>query len=156
MKNIINSNTCVKEYHDKKKKTRGLILALPLNPNFASGIVKRWVFKMMLVNPQSSRLVWETYLTEFKSLGRVAVRLIFLHATSRGFKCNWSSWRWVCSQGNSRAALDRAHKLIFIAAHSKFERKDFSTDEEKNAELFSLANGEDDVLNEVFVETSSA
>ncbi|KAG4972986.1 hypothetical protein AAZX31_11G029100 [Glycine max] len=112
--------------------------------------------KMRLVNPQSSRLVWETYLTEFKSLGRVAVRLIFLHATSRGFKCNWSSWRWVCSQGNSRAALDRAHKLIFIAAHSKFERKDFSTDEEKNAELFSLANGEDDVLNEVFVETSSA
>ena len=112
--------------------------------------------KMRLVNPQSSRLVWETYLTEFKSLGRVAVRLIFLHATSRGFKCNWSSWRWECSQGNSRAALDRAHKLIFIAAHSKLERKDFSGDEEKDAELLSLANGEDDVLNEVFVETSTA
>ncbi|WJX88941.1 hypothetical protein P8452_70977 [Trifolium repens] len=29
--------------------------------------------KMRIVNPQSSRLVWETYLTEFKSLGRVAV-----------------------------------------------------------------------------------
>ncbi|CAJ1928277.1 unnamed protein product [Sphenostylis stenocarpa] len=112
--------------------------------------------KMRIVNPQSSRLVWETYLTEFKSLGRVAVRLIFLHATSRGFKCNWSSWRWVCAQGHSREALDRARKLIFIAAHSKLERKDFSGDEEKDAELFSMANGEDDVLNEVFVDTSSA
>ncbi|XP_027912143.1 uncharacterized protein LOC114171130 isoform X1 [Vigna unguiculata] len=112
--------------------------------------------KMKIVNPQSSRLVWETHLTEFKSLGRVAVRLIFLHATSLGFKCNWSSWRWVCAQGHSREALDRVHKLIFTAAHSKLERKDFSGDEQKNAELFSMANGEDDVLNEVFADTSSA
>lgn len=111
--------------------------------------------KMRIANPQSSRLVWETYLTEFKSLGKVAVRLIFLHATSCGFKCNWSLLRWVCAHGQSRVGMERAQKLIFIAAHSKLERRDFSSDEEKDAELFGLANGEDDVLNEVLVDTSS-
>ncbi|KAF5478410.1 hypothetical protein F2P56_004972 [Juglans regia] len=98
--------------------------------------------KMRIANPQSSRLVWETYLSEFKSLGKVAVRLIFLHATSCGFKCNWSFLRWVCAHGHSRAGMDRAQKLIFIAAHSKLERRDFSSDEDKDAELFTLANGE--------------
>ncbi|KAF5478412.1 hypothetical protein F2P56_004974 [Juglans regia] len=96
--------------------------------------------KMRIANPQSSRLVWETYLSEFKSLGKVAVRLIFLHATSCGFKCNWSFLRWVCAHGHSRAGMDRAQKLIFIAAHSKLERRDFSSDEDKDAELFTLAN----------------
>ncbi|XP_031741472.1 uncharacterized protein LOC101211194 isoform X2 [Cucumis sativus] len=111
--------------------------------------------KMRVANPQSSRLVWETYLTEFKSLGKVAVRLIFLHATSCGFKCNWSLLRWLSSHTHQKAGMDRAQKLIFISAHSKLERRDFSTDEDKDAELFSLANGEDDVLNEVFADTSS-
>ncbi|KAK4262654.1 hypothetical protein QN277_028190 [Acacia crassicarpa] len=111
--------------------------------------------KMRIANPQSSRLVWETYLTEFKSLGKVAVRLIFLHATSCGFKCNLSLLRWVCARGHSRTALDKAQKLIFIAAHSKMERRDFSSDEDKDAKLFNLTNGEDDVLNEVLVDTSS-
>ncbi|XP_038874971.1 uncharacterized protein LOC120067491 [Benincasa hispida] len=111
--------------------------------------------KMRVANPQSSRLVWETYLTEFKSLGKVAVRLIFLHATSCGFKCNWSLLRWVSSHTHQKAGMDKAQKLIFISAHSKLERRDFSTDEDKDAELFSLANGEDDVLNEVFADTSS-
>ncbi|XAR70403.1 hypothetical protein NMG60_11027247 [Bertholletia excelsa] len=97
--------------------------------------------KMKIFNPQSSRLVWETYLTQFKSLGKVAVRLIFLHATSCGFKCNWSFLKWVGAHGHSRVGTDRAQKLIFIAAHSKLERRDFSTDEEKDAELFALANG---------------
>ncbi|XP_018808655.2 uncharacterized protein LOC108981858 isoform X1 [Juglans regia] len=104
--------------------------------------------KMKIANPQSSRLVWETHLTEFKSLWKVAVRLIFLHATSCGFKCNWSFLRWVCAHGHSRAGMDRAQKLIFIAAHSKLERRDFSSDEDKDAEQFTLSNGEDDVLNE--------
>lgn len=111
--------------------------------------------KMRIANPQSSRLVWETYLTEFKSLGKVAVRLIFLHATSCGFKCNVSLLRWVCARGQSRTAMEKAQKLIFIAAHSKMERRDFSSDEDKDAEMFNLANGEDDVLNEVLVDTSS-
>lgn len=111
--------------------------------------------KMRSANPQSSRLVWETYLTEFKSLGKVAVRLIFLHATSCGFKCNWSLLRWVSARGHSRAGMDRAQKLIFVAAHSKLERRDFSSDEDKDAELLAIANGEDDVLNEVLVDTSS-
>ncbi|CAL8156685.1 unnamed protein product [Prunus armeniaca] len=111
--------------------------------------------KMRIANPQSSRLVWETYLTEFKSLGKVAVRLIFLHATSCGFKCNWSLLRWVSAHGHSRVGMDKAQKLIFIAAHSKLERRDFSCDEDKDAELLALANGEDDVLTEVLVDTSS-
>lgn len=111
--------------------------------------------KLRIVNPQSSRLVWETYLTEFKSLGKVAVRLIFLHATSCGFKCNWSLLRWVSAHGHSRVGMEKAQKLIFIAAHSKLERRDFLSDEDKDAELLALANGEDDVLNEVLVDTSS-
>ncbi|KAF3568273.1 hypothetical protein DY000_02012573 [Brassica cretica] len=109
--------------------------------------------KMRIANPQSSRLVWETYLSEFRSLGRVAVRLIFLHATSCGFKCNSSLLRWVNSHGrSSRAAMDRAQKLVFISANSKFERRDFSNDEERDAELLTMANGEDvDIL----IDTSS-
>ncbi|KAJ1279155.1 hypothetical protein BS78_04G133400 [Paspalum vaginatum] len=42
--------------------------------------------RMKVANKQSSRLVWETCLSELKSLGKVAVRLIFLNATSRGFR----------------------------------------------------------------------
>ncbi|KAE8670842.1 Sterol-4alpha-methyl oxidase 1-1 isoform 1 [Hibiscus syriacus] len=108
--------------------------------------------KMKIVNPQSSRLVWETYLTEFKFLGKVAVRLIFLHATSCGFKCSWSLLRWMAAHGHSRVSMERAQKLIFIAAHNKLERRDISSDEEKDADLFALANGEDDVLNEILGE----
>ncbi|XP_060207229.1 uncharacterized protein LOC132635037 [Lycium barbarum] len=111
--------------------------------------------KMKIANPQSSRLVWETHLTEFKSLGKVAVRLIFLRASSCGFKCNWSVLRWVNAHSHSRVGMDKAQKLIFIAAHSKLQRRNCSSDEDKDAELFSLANSEDDVLNEVFVDTSS-
>ncbi|XP_021901811.1 uncharacterized protein LOC110817531 isoform X2 [Carica papaya] len=96
--------------------------------------------KMRTANPQSSRLVWETYLTEFKSLGKVAVRLIFLHATSCGFKCNWSLLRWINAHGHSRAGMEKAQKLVFIAAYSKLERRDFSSEEEKDAELLALAN----------------
>ncbi|XP_074357478.1 uncharacterized protein LOC141697140 isoform X2 [Apium graveolens] len=108
--------------------------------------------KMKIANPQSSRLVWETYLTEFKALGKVAVRLIFLHATSFGFKCNVSFLRWINANKHSRAGMDRAQKLIFIAAHSKLERRDFFNDEDKNAEFLTVANGEDDALNEAFVD----
>ncbi|KAL6321028.1 hypothetical protein AAG906_012009 [Vitis piasezkii] len=97
--------------------------------------------KMKIANPQSSRLV--------------AVRLIFLHATACGFKCNWSFMRWVCVHGHSRVGLDRAQKMIFIAAHAKLERQDFSSEEEKDAELFAMANGESDMLNEVFADAPS-
>ncbi|OIV94602.1 hypothetical protein TanjilG_06628 [Lupinus angustifolius] len=110
--------------------------------------------KMRIANPQSSRLVWETYLTGFKSLGRVAVRLIFLHATSCNFKCNWKLWTSLRGHGHSATSLDKAQKLIFIAAHSKLKRRDFSSDEDKEAELFTLANSEDDLFNEVLVDTS--
>ncbi|CAH1453725.1 unnamed protein product [Lactuca virosa] len=93
--------------------------------------------KMKIANPQSSRLVWETYLTEFNSLRKVAVRLIFLHATSCGFKWNWSFLKWA----QSRSGMEKAQKLIFIAAHSRVEKRDFSNDDEKDAEFFAVANG---------------
>ncbi|XAR66163.1 hypothetical protein NMG60_11012283 [Bertholletia excelsa] len=82
--------------------------------------------KMKIANPRSSRLVWETCLKEFKSLGKVAVRLLFLNATSCGFKCNWSFMRCIYVQGNSRVGLERAQKMIFIAAHAKLEKREFS------------------------------
>ncbi|XP_057250900.1 uncharacterized protein LOC104892419 isoform X2 [Beta vulgaris subsp. vulgaris] len=95
--------------------------------------------KMKIANPHGSRLVWETYLPEFKSLAKVAIRLIFLHATTRGFKCNSSFSKWVQAHGRSRLGMDRAQKLIFIAAHSKLERRDFTSDEDKDEELFASA-----------------
>ncbi|XWS61036.1 hypothetical protein CRYUN_Cryun07bG0091300 [Craigia yunnanensis] len=107
--------------------------------------------KMKIANPQSSRLVWETCLSEYKTLGKVAVRLIFLHATSCGFKCNWSLMKWICVHRHSRIGLERAQKMIFIAAHSKLGRRDFSNEEEKDAELFMI-DSEDDIINEVFAD----
>ncbi|KAJ0256878.1 hypothetical protein HA466_0078420 [Hirschfeldia incana] len=111
--------------------------------------------KMRIANPQSSRLVWETYLSEFRSLGRVAVRLIFLHATTCGYKCNSSLLKLVNSRGRSRAATDLAQKLIFISANSKFERRDFSSEEDRDAELLAMVDGDDNLLNDVLVDTSS-
>lgn len=112
--------------------------------------------KMKIANPQSSRLVWETCLSEFKSLGKVAIRLIFLQSTSCGFKCNWSFMKWICVHRHSRVGLERAQKMIFVAAHAKLERRDFSTEEERDAELFAGAGvDQDDMLNEVFADAHS-
>ncbi|KAL9993408.1 putative ribonuclease H-like superfamily [Helianthus debilis subsp. tardiflorus] len=113
--------------------------------------------KMKIANPQSSRLVWETYLTEFNSLRKVAVRLIFLHATSCGFKWN-SSFLKRARSGNG---VEQAQKLIFIAAHSRLERRYSSSssnnddDDYKDAGFSAMANGEDDMLNEVVFDASS-
>ncbi|GAV89420.1 hypothetical protein CFOL_v3_32835 [Cephalotus follicularis] len=111
--------------------------------------------KMKIANPQSSRLVWETCLSEYKSLGKVAVRLLFLHATSCGFKCNWSFMNLVCVHGQSHAGLEKVQKIVFIAAHAKLERRDFSNEEERDAELFAMGGSEDDILNEVFSDAPS-
>nr|ARE68223.1 hypothetical protein [Hordeum vulgare] len=102
--------------------------------------------KMKIANKQSSRLVWETCLSEFKSLGKVAVRLIFLHATAKGFKCTPSMTRWLTAPGSSAGSIGRAHRLVFIAANSKLERRDFSNDDDKDVEL--LTEGDDDMLTE--------
>ncbi|XP_039121735.1 uncharacterized protein LOC120258412 [Dioscorea cayenensis subsp. rotundata] len=109
--------------------------------------------KMRIANPTSSRLVWETCLSEFKSLGKVAVRLIFLHCTSCSFKSNPSLLRLATTHAPpaSRTAIDRIQKMIFVAAHSKLERRDFSSEEDKDAELFA-SEREDDVLNEAFMD----
>ncbi|KAL8210111.1 hypothetical protein R6Q57_006843 [Mikania cordata] len=109
--------------------------------------------KMKIVNPQSSRLVWETYLTEFSSLRKVAVRLIFLHATSCGFKCNQAISKRARSM--SGIGVEKAQKLIFIAAHSRVERRDMCNDDEQDADFFAVANGEDDMINEALFDASS-
>ena len=111
--------------------------------------------KMKVANPQSSRLVWETCLSEFKSLGKVAVRLIFLQASSCGFKCNWSFMKWICVHRHSRIGIEKAQKMIFVAARAKLERRDLSNEEEKDAELFAGGGVEDDMLNEVFADAPS-
>ncbi|KAJ9164086.1 hypothetical protein P3X46_023701 [Hevea brasiliensis] len=102
--------------------------------------------KMKIAHPQGSRLVWETRLSEYKTLGKIAVRLIFLHATSCGFKCSRSSMKWVCMHRSSRVGLERAQKMIFIAAHAKLERGDFLNEEEKDEELLRVASCEDEML----------
>ncbi|KAJ6807653.1 uncharacterized protein M6B38_171685 [Iris pallida] len=100
--------------------------------------------KMRIANPQSRRLVWETCLKELKLLGKVAAQLIFLHATaSCGFKLNPPVLRWVGDRRRSTASLDRVRKMVFVAAHAKLDRRDFSTGE-KDAEL--LAELEDDAV----------
>ncbi|KAG6425701.1 hypothetical protein SASPL_116147 [Salvia splendens] len=101
--------------------------------------------KMKMANPQSSRLVWETCLKEFKSLSKVAVRLLFLQATSGGNKCDWSFTRLFRGQG---VGFDKVQKLVFVAAHTKLERQDFSSVEENDAVLLRNINGEDEMLNE--------
>lgn len=109
--------------------------------------------KMKMANPQSSRLVWETILKDFKILGKIAVRLLFLHATSCRFKCN-SSLCGNQGQFQSRIGFERVQKMVFIAAHSKLKRGEFGSEDEKEA----MTNGDDDdhdMLNEVFVDAHS-
>ncbi|KGN55921.1 uncharacterized protein LOC101211448 [Cucumis sativus] len=111
--------------------------------------------KLRTANPQSSRLVWETYLTEFNSLRKVAVRLIFLHATSCGFKSNGKFERMVCSSyRSSRATTESIKKLVFISAHSKLEKRNLCSNSNENRgsgddiELFAAVNSEDDLPSE--------
>jgi hypothetical protein len=101
--------------------------------------------KMKIANKQSSRLVWETCLSELKSLGKVAVRLIFLHATARGFRCTPTMTRWLTAPGaSSSRGIARAQRLVFVVANSKLERKDLWNDDDRDAEL--LMEGDDDML----------
>ncbi|WCJ36521.1 hypothetical protein M5689_017716 [Euphorbia peplus] len=110
--------------------------------------------KMKIANPQGGRIVWETCLSEYKTLGKVAIRLIFLHATACGFKCNWSSMKWICMHRHSKEGLERAQKMVFVAAYSKLERRDYLSEEEKDGELFCYG-GEDEMMNEVFADAPS-
>ncbi|XP_042441271.1 uncharacterized protein LOC122026602 [Zingiber officinale] len=107
--------------------------------------------KMRIANPQSRRLVWETCLSEFKFLQQVAVRLIFLHATSGGLKRNSTFKQWMRAHALSPAA----QKIAFLTAHSKIGRRDFATEEEKDAELLKMVDDDDDIVSE-FVEASSS
>ncbi|GER30532.1 peptide chain release factor 2 [Striga asiatica] len=111
--------------------------------------------KMRIVNPQSSRLVWETYLSEFKLLGKVAVRLIFLRASLSGFECAGSLMKWGGALKTS-VGMEKVQKMIFVSAHSKGGKGEYLRDDgEKDAEVFGMEKSEDDVLNEVFIDLSS-
>lgn len=91
--------------------------------------------KLRVVNPRGSRLVWETYLREFKVLGKVASRLIFLQATTSGLRWNQSFLSWVCSNNRSKNAIDKAQKLVFVSSHGRLARREFK-DDENDSELF--------------------
>ncbi|XP_057773550.1 uncharacterized protein LOC130992817 isoform X2 [Salvia miltiorrhiza] len=136
-----------------------------LDPMYAQAVQLRQrdaaTGKMKIANPQSSRLVWEAHLTDFKSLGKVAVRLIFLHATSSSSSSAYTSKCSLIrhfhshshSHSHSRAGMDTAQKLMFISAHSISKHEhDHDHDHDQH---FALPNGEDDVLDEVFVDSSS-
>nr|CAB3473451.1 unnamed protein product [Digitaria exilis] len=100
--------------------------------------------KMKVANKQSSRLVWETCLSELKTLGKVAVRVIFLHATARVFRCTPAMARWLMK---SPGGGGRAQRLVFVVANSKLERKDFSNDEDDERDVLEmLTEGDDDML----------
>ncbi|KAJ4800688.1 F5O11.10 isoform 2 [Rhynchospora pubera] len=129
-----------------------------LNPLYAQAVQVRetdpLTGKSRVTNPQSRRIVWETCLSELRSLGKVAARLIFLHVTARGFRCNTSMTRLLAAHG---PRSDRAHKLVFVAAHSKLERKDISNDEDRDGELFRIGDDDDDdVLHDSFGDAPSA
>ncbi|XP_075473292.1 uncharacterized protein LOC142504290 [Primulina tabacum] len=106
-----------------------------LDPLYAQAVqVKqpdRATGKMKIANPSSSRLVWETCLKEFESLSKVAVRLLFLHATSSGIKGDFSFERLFCEREEARLGLQRAQKFVFVAANSRLERRDFPGSEER-------------------------
>ncbi|KAL6349283.1 hypothetical protein AAG906_033939 [Vitis piasezkii] len=97
--------------------------------------------KMRVVNPRGNRLIWETYLSEFKVLRRVAARLVFLQATATKLNWNQSFLSLVCSKRQSNETIERAQKVLFVSLHQRFERDDFSDEEEKDSELSSCENG---------------
>ncbi|RWR87649.1 hypothetical protein CKAN_01660300 [Cinnamomum micranthum f. kanehirae] len=92
--------------------------------------------KLRVANPRGSRLVWETYLREFKVLRKVAARLIFLQATTSWLRCDQSFLSWVCSNGRSRNAIDKAQKLVFVSSHGKLARRELM-DDENDSDLFA-------------------
>ncbi|GFP88299.1 hypothetical protein PHJA_000973600 [Phtheirospermum japonicum] len=127
-----------------------------LDPLYAQAVQvrqrDRLTGKLKIANRQSSGLVWETCLKELGALGKVAVRVIFLHATSCGVKCgDWSFVRRVCGEGKTGTGFERAQKLAFVVAHAKMERRDFSGGDE----LFESMSGEDVMLDEVLADMSS-
>lgn len=97
--------------------------------------------KMRVVNPRGNRLIWETYLSEFKVLRRVAARLVFLQATATKLNWNQSFLSLVSSKRQSNETIERAQKVLFVSLHQRFERDDFSDEEEKDSELSSCENG---------------
>ncbi|KAI3863471.1 hypothetical protein MKX03_005936 [Papaver bracteatum] len=88
--------------------------------------------KMKVVNPCGSRLVWETHLTEFQVLKKVAVRLIFLQATTGSVKMNHTYFKLLCGNSKSgNAAVERAQKLMFVSSNGRLGKKELTYIEEE-------------------------
>ncbi|KAG6502203.1 uncharacterized protein LOC121998603 [Zingiber officinale] len=104
--------------------------------------------KMKVANPQSRRLVWETCLSEFKCLQKIAVRLVFLHATSCGIKRDSSLMRWMHVHAHSEVPK----KMAFLTAHSTIAKMDSFT-ETMDVDVPNMAD--DDALGD-FADASSA
>ncbi|KAG6503527.1 hypothetical protein ZIOFF_035842 [Zingiber officinale] len=102
-----------------------------------------------VANLQSRRLVWESWLSDFKCLQRVASHLIFLHATAGGVqRVNATLIQWLRAHLQSPAAK----KITFVTINSKRERRDFTTEEETDAELLDTAMPKE----ESFMKTSTS
>jgi len=48
--------------------------------------------------------------------------------------------------------LELAQKMVYISAHAKLERRDFSNEEGKEAELLAMEGSDDGMLAEVFAD----
>ncbi|KAI3932773.1 hypothetical protein MKX01_028031 [Papaver californicum] len=87
---------------------------------------------MEVVNPCGSRLVWETHLTEFQVLKKVAVQLIFLQATTGSVKMNHTYLNLLCGNNSkSDNAVERAQKLMFVSSNGRLGRKELTFDAEE-------------------------
>ncbi|KAI3987381.1 hypothetical protein MKX01_016790 [Papaver californicum] len=98
--------------------------------------------KMKVVNPCGSRLVWETHLTEFQVLKKVAVKLIFLQATTGNVKMNHTYSNLLCGNSKSGSAVERAQKLMFVSSNGRLGRKELTYDEEEG-ELLGCSSESD-------------
>ncbi|KAH8960950.1 hypothetical protein BDL97_05G024700 [Sphagnum fallax] len=72
--------------------------------------------------------------------------------TGRMKSVNPQSRRLWAYRSNAQRAIEKAEKMIYIAAHSKLERRDYANEDEKDMELFM--NGFDGISDEVFLDTT--
>nr|DAD41557.1 TPA_asm: hypothetical protein HUJ06_015880 [Nelumbo nucifera] len=98
--------------------------------------------KVKVVNPHGSRLVWETCLSEFNVLKKVAVRLIFLQATTGVSNRTESTLSWFCSKSRSKNIIGRSQKMLFLSSRRRLKRKEFKDEQGNDSEMFACKKEE--------------
>ncbi|KAK9145728.1 hypothetical protein Sjap_005631 [Stephania japonica] len=93
--------------------------------------------KMKVANPCGSRLVWETYLTEFQVLRKVAARLVFLQASTSGLNWKQPFSSWFNFSRPSSNAIDKIQKILFVSLHKRLEKDEFPDEREKGSMLYN-------------------